>query len=274
MRLHTCRPLRLAMLVTFVITMAIAAQAQEAAAPQGLRVAVVSLARIEREYTTLRAQEESLGQWLRERRSLHEELANYVFLSSEAFQEVMSIIQKPRPLSEQDQARLEELRAISDEKDRRYGELRAKTDRTPAENEEFASLQEIYEARLNDINQSWKQSMSELDDRRQTAVAGLMATVQEAIKAEAEAAGYTLVLDADAVFFGGDDITAAVIARLNSEAGGGQQPAEGGGQQPAESGGQQPAESGGQSEGTGAQNGNGGAGAENGGQQGGEGGGQ
>ncbi len=259
MQLHTCRLSRLAMLVMFVIATALAAQAQEAAAPQGLRVAVVSLARIEREYTTLKAQEASLGQWLRERRSLHEELANYVFLSSEAFQEVVSIIQKPRPLSEQDQARLEELRAISDEKDRRYSELRAKADRTPAENEEFASLQEIYEARLNDINQSWKQSMSELDDRRQTAVAGLMATVQEAIKAEAQAGGYNLVLDADAVFFGGDDITDAVIARLNNEAASGEQPSETGGAQP---------------EGAGAQNGNGGAEADNGGQQGGEGGGQ
>lgn len=192
------------------------AHAQEAPA---LRVALVSLQKIEANFTALRTQEDTLGQWLQSQRSLHDELANYVFLSSADFAEVAEILKKPRPLSDEDQARLAELRAISDQKDARYVELRAKTDRTPAENDEFNSLQDILEARQADLARVRESIMSELDDRRKTALAGLMTRVDEAIKAEAEAGGYDLVLDATMVFLGGIDITDAVIARLNAEAG-------------------------------------------------------
>ena len=51
-----------------------------------------------------------------------------------------------------------------------------------------------------------------------------MGNVKDAIKAEAEAQGFDMVIDVDAVFFGGTDITEPVLARLNA----GQPAAEGG----------------------------------------------
>lgn len=205
---------RAALVLIAVLVFAGLSSAQEAPA---LKVAVVSLQKIEANYVALRAQEDSLDAWWQGQRSLHDELANYIFLSSADFAEATALLQKPRPLSEADQARLAELRAISDQKDARFVELRAKPDRTPAENDEFNSLQDIAEARQQDLAKVRETIMIELGDRRQTAVAGLMTKVNEAIKAEAEAGGYQLVLDASMVFLGGTDITDGVVARLNAE---------------------------------------------------------
>lgn len=193
-----------------------------------LKVALVNLQKIEANYVMLRTQEDTIGQWLQGQRSLHDELANFVFLSSADFAEATALMQKPRPLSEADQTRLAELRGISDQKDARFVELQAKTDRTPAENEEFNSLQDVVTARQEDLTRVRETIMTELGDRRQTALSGLMTKVNEAIKAEAEAGGYQLVLDAGVVFLGGTDITEAVLARLNAEAGGAATPTGGG----------------------------------------------
>lgn len=228
-RIHRSAP---ALAVALLLVVASVAQAQEAPA---LKVALVSLQKIETNYVALRAQESALEQWMQSRRSFHDEMANFVFLSSADFAEVKALMEKPRPLSEADQARLGELRAISDQKDARFVELRAKTDRTPAENDEFNSLQDILEARQQDLGRLREGIMTELGDRRQTALAGLMTTVNDAIKAEAEAGGYQLVLDAEVVFLGGTDITDAVIARLN--AGSGAAGGQGGGETGGETGG-------------------------------------
>lgn len=231
-----------ALVVALLLVLASVGHAQEAPA---LKIALVSLPKIEANYGALRTQEETLGQWWQGQRSLHDELANFIFLSSADFAEATALMQKPRPLSEADQARLAELRAVSDQKDARFVELRAKTDRTPAETDEFNTLQDIAQARQEDLSKVRDTMMAELGDRRQTALAGLMTKVNDAIKAEAEAGGYQLVLDAEVVFLGGTDITDAVIARLNAEAGtagaggGGTAGAETGGGEAGGEGGQQ-----------------------------------
>jgi hypothetical protein len=69
--------------------------------------------------------------------------------------------------------------------------------------------------------------MEELGTRRQSALSGLMDTVQQAIEATAEEGGYEVVLDADMVFFGGEDITDAVLEHLNDEITGDQADGEG-----------------------------------------------
>lgn len=178
-------------------------------------IATVSLARLQSNFGELRAREENLSHWLEERRTRYNELANYVFLSQKDFEEAVEILERPRPHSEENRQRLEQLRAISDERDRRFADLMAKAERTPQEAAEFNTLQETYEARAERLQSMQQEIMQELSQRRDREIEGLMGRVQDAIVETAEALGYTIVLDADAVFLGGEDITDAVLQRLN-----------------------------------------------------------
>ena len=179
------------------------------------KIATVSLARLQQDFGELRAREQNLGHWLEERRNRYNELANYVFLSQKDFDSAVELVEKPRPLSEQDRERLNELRTVSDERDQRFAALRAKADRTAQETAEFNTLQETYEARVETLQTMQQQIIQELSQRRDFEIDGLMQRVQDAIAETAEALGYPIVLDADAVFIGGDDITEAVLQRLN-----------------------------------------------------------
>lgn len=191
------------------------AVSQADGALEGNKVAIVSLARLQLNYGELRAREENLGHWLEERRARYNELANYVFLSQKDFEEAVELIEKPRPRSEENQQRLRELRDVSDERDQRFSDLRAKPERSAQEAAEFNTLQETYDARAETLQSMQQQIIRELSQRRDTEVEGLMGRVQDAIVDTAEALGYSIVLDADAVFFGGYDITDEVLQRLN-----------------------------------------------------------
>lgn len=183
------------------------------------RIAVVSLARIQANYSELRTQEQDLTRWFESRRSYHEKLATFVFLPKKEFEEALELARRPQPLSETDERRLAELRYISDKNDERFVELRAKTNRTAEETAEFNALQDMYDASAATLGSLQKGTLDELQQRRQSALVGLMDTVQQAIRETAEANGYTLVLDTDAVFYGGDDITNLILERLNGGAG-------------------------------------------------------
>ncbi|MBD3292103.1 MAG: hypothetical protein GF393_04205 [Armatimonadia bacterium] len=225
--------------IALAIVCACTAVAQDAAAA---KIAVVSLQRVQADYQSLHMQEDSLGQWLQQRKSYHDRLTNFVFLPKKEFEEALELVQQAPPLSEEDQQRLEELRRISDKNDERFCALRAKTDRTAEETAEFNALQDMYDASAQTLQAVQDRIMQEFGTRRQTALTGLMDTVKQAINEVAAEAGYDLVLDADMVFYGGEDITDAVVAKLNE---GVEQPAEDV-EQPAEDGGEQDQQGGGE----------------------------
>lgn len=179
------------------------------------QIAVVSLQQIQADYVQLQSQEENLGAWLQDRRDYHDRLTDFVFLSKTDFEEALELMRKPDPRSDDDQARLDELRGISESGEERYAELRAKPDRTAEEAAEFNTLQDMYDASAQTLQGVQQSIMEELSDRRETALAGLMDTVEQAIDETAQAAGYDVVLDADMVFYGGDDITDDVLTVLN-----------------------------------------------------------
>ncbi len=209
----------LVVLATWAYLGAGGAQAQVAG-----KVAVVNINQIQAQYGELQAEQQQLEKWLAEQRRTTNMLLDFVFLSAEHFQEVVNLLKKDQRTPEEQQ-RLTELQGISLEKDKRFRALEANTNRTPQEQDEFNSLQDIYRARAKTVDEMWQGVLAQLNERRQTAVSGLMGKVRDAIKAEAEAQGLELVLDADAVLYGGVDITEAVLARLNA----GQPAAAGGG---------------------------------------------
>ncbi|GEM_PF-5512675 len=187
--------------------------------PARPKIAIVSLARVQAGYTKLHEQEDALGAWLDQRRSFHDELTNFVFLPKRDFEEVVALMDKPRPLDATDQARLDELRRISDKNEARFSTLRSTATRSADETAEFNALQDLYDASVATLRTVQQSIVNDLGTRRETALAGLMDTVQQAVDKTARDFGYDLVLDADMVFFGGDDITDVVIELLNSGTG-------------------------------------------------------
>jgi Skp family chaperone for outer membrane proteins len=210
-------------------------------------IGVVDLARLQANYTELHDRERVLGQWLQAQRAFHDEAAHYIFLSERDFSEVLNLLGKPRPLSAEDEARLQELREVSNANDQRYLNLRAMTERDATQAAEFNQLQEMYEARATTLQEMQQSIMEELGERRETALSGLMTLVDEAIEAVAAEGGYQAVIDSDAMLYGGVDITDTVLERLNEMAAPAVTPpaaddaanedgAEGGGQQDGEGG--------------------------------------
>jgi len=204
---------RALMVCGLAIIVASGSFAQDTAAD--VRIAVVSLSRVQANYERLRSQEQDLGRWLEGRRSFHDRLTAFVFLPKKDFEKALDLVHRQEPLSDEDREQLEELRRISDRNETRFSELRAKTDRTTEETTEFNGLQDMYDASAETLQGVQQSIMNELGDRRQTALTDLMDTVERAIAETAQAGGYTVVLDAEMVFYGGDDITDDVLERLN-----------------------------------------------------------
>ena len=197
-----------------VVVMLVGATGSAPAQDEGFKVGVVSIDRVQQEYVDLQSEQQDLEKWLGAQRGFFNALTDYIFLSSENFDEARTLLKKTEP-SDEEKARLAELRTISDDKDGRFRELGAKTERTAQEEDEYNSLHDIFKARTLALDEMWRKTLAELSGLRETAVKTLMDKVKEAIAVEAQAQGMSLVVDADATFFGGTDITEDVLKRLN-----------------------------------------------------------
>ncbi len=179
----------------------------------GFKVGLVNIARVQKDYVDLQNEQQDLEKWLGVERGFFNTLTDFIFLSSDNFDEVKTLLKKTG-LSDEEKVRLAELRTISDDKDKRFRELGAQTERSTQEEDEFNSLQDVFKARTGMLDEMWKKTLTELTGMRDAAVTTLMDKVKEAISVEAQAQGMALVVDADATFFGGTDITEDVLKRL------------------------------------------------------------
>jgi Skp family chaperone for outer membrane proteins len=228
-----------------VVVMLVGTTGSAPAQDEGFKVGVVSIDRVQQEYVDLQSEQQDLEKWLGAQHGFFNALTDYIFLSSENFDEVRTLLKKTEP-SDEEKARLAELRTISDDKDGRFRELGAKTERTAQEEDEFNSLQDIFKARTLALDEMWKKTLAELSGLRETAVKTLMDKVKEAIAVEAQAQGMSRVVDADATVFGGTDITEDVLKRLNVAAAPAAAPAPAPAAAPAPAPAEAPAEGGGQ----------------------------
>jgi len=126
----------------------------------------------------------------------------------------------PKPIPQDKSQRLDELAALSQQKEQRFRELESKSPRTTEEADEFSTLREGFSGRQQQIQQLEiginQQHQQQVEQARQQ----LMRNVEQAIAEYAQQHGYDLVLDHAFVLYGGDDITRAVIDKLNPPAAG------------------------------------------------------
>ena len=203
-----------------LLTGLMAARGQEAEPqpPAGARVAFVDISAVSNEYQALQKKDAELKAWLTGRHDYLVSLQDYIFLSEDNFNEVLAILDQPKPIPDDKLKRLDELAALSAQKEQTFRELESKVPRTTEEADQFSTLREGMIARQQQIRQLENDINEEYQKRVKAARDELMRNVEEVIAQYAQENGYDIVLDRAFVLYGGEDITRAIIDRLNPPA--------------------------------------------------------
>ena len=184
-----------------------------------IRIALVDIARVNAEFNQLAQKRGEMQQWFQQQKAYLAELEDkYSYLSEQHFNEILDILRMPRPLKAEAATRREELRDLNDEKEARFLELRAKVDRSAKEQDEFNQLLEIAEARARQIDTIRQGLQTQLAQRQDDAQAQVITAMEQAVREVAAAGGYHVVLNKVFVLYGGEDITDAVLEKLNGQA--------------------------------------------------------
>jgi len=138
-------------------------------------------------------------------------------LTDEEQREFMDLLEMGAP-TEAREARLAELAQLSAQRERRLAELGQNENRTAEEEQEYTGLEQTHTRRvaeLTNLQLTLEQTVSDKHDELWGVVAD---SVAAAVQAVAEEQSLTLVLQKEAVLYGGVDITDAVVARLSAPA--------------------------------------------------------
>jgi len=181
----------------------------------GANVAFVDISTISTEYQALQEKDAELKAWLAGQGDYLQSLQDFIFLSEDNFNEALAIIDLPRPIPAEKVERLDELAALSLQKEQLFRELQSKSPRTTEEADEFSVLRECRDARQQQLAQLAATIDQQYQERITTAREQLMGNVEQIIAEYAQENGYDIVLDRAFVLYGGEDITRAIIDRLN-----------------------------------------------------------
>ncbi len=193
-------------------------QEAEPEPPAAAKVAFVDISTVSSEYEALQEKDAELKAWLAGQGDYLLSLQDFIFLSEDNFNEALAIIDLPRPIPADEVERLKELAALSAQKEKLFLELESKSPRTTEEADKFSVLREGRNARLQQLAQLEATINQQYQERITTAREELMRNVEKAIAEYAQENGYEMVLDQAFVLYGGDDITWAIIDRLNPPA--------------------------------------------------------
>ncbi len=208
--------------------------AQDAPAPAAtaVRIAIVDWAKLGQAWTLEIAESEAFYQWFTQRDQLLKELSRFTYLTESEFAEILRIYEQPPPWSAEDERLRQELQESNDARALEYDELKNTIDRTDQQQRRWRELSDMFEARRRQLVEVKQGMEADVDKRRKDLVMRLLDTKKQVTQQVAQGGGYTLVLAAEVVVFGGDDITEQVVAALNRDhpapEGGGE--AEGGGE--------------------------------------------
>ncbi len=190
-------------------------QEPEPQPPAAARVAFVDIPTVSSEYQALQEKDAELKAWMAGRYDYLESLQDFIFLAEDNFNEVLMIVDQPRPIAAEKVERLNELEALSLQKEQLHRDLESKSPRTTEEADKFSVLREGLFARQQQLLQLEATINQQYQERVTTAREELMDNVEEAIAQYAQENGYDIVLDQAFVLYGGEDITWAIIDRIN-----------------------------------------------------------
>ncbi len=215
------RTVTLAIAISILLATGLAAtwgQEAEPQPPAAAKVAFVDMLTISSEYQALQEKSAELEAWLAGQGDYLQSLEDFIFLAEDNFNEALEIVNMTKPIPDEKVKRLDELAAFSAQKEKRFRELESKSPRTTEEKDEFSTLREGLIARQQQLLRLETTINQQHQERVKTARKELMDKVEEVIAQYAQENGYDMVLDQAFVLYGGEDITWAIIDRLNPPA--------------------------------------------------------
>lgn len=138
-------------------------------------------------------------------------------LTDEEQREFMDLLEMGAP-TEAREARLTGLAEDSTQREQRLAELRQNESRTAEEEQEYTELEQTHNRRVAELTNLQLTLEQAVTDKHDELWALVTENVEAAIQAVAEEQSLTLVLQKEAVLYGGVDITDAVVALLSAPA--------------------------------------------------------
>ena len=135
-------------------------------------------------------------------------------LTDEEQQEFTDLLEMGAP-TEAREARLTELALLSSQREELLVELRQNENRTAEEEQEYTELEQTHNRRVAELTTLQLTLEQAVSDRHDELWQVITEGVEAAVQAVAEEQSLTLVLQKDAVLYGGVDVTDAVVARLS-----------------------------------------------------------
>ena len=210
------------LLTALVVSFALLALCASFAAAQTLKVAVVDIDLVSAQNKELTDRQAELGAWVTDKKNFLNAMQDFMFVSSDEFQEAARVYQIARPQWSEDQKRREaDLRKVSGDNEKKFLDLQAKPARSAEEQNQFNTLRDTFQARDRDLKAISKTFDDQLKVRREEVQGKLVTNVRAVIENLAKTRGYTLVLDKSAAYFAVapvDDITDDVLKGLNAAA--------------------------------------------------------
>ncbi len=182
-----------------------------------LVVGVIDLDQVGAKFQRKIQEEERLTQWYREQQQILEQLSDFLFVAAEEWEEAVEIHKQPaNAWTEAQQQRVGTLKEQGKKWEREFRNLEGKPDRNDDEQNRLNVIREILRGRQSDRQQLAMQVEGELKNKQVQLGAALMEPVQAAVNKIAADRGLTIVLEKRWVYFGGEDITEAVIELVNA----------------------------------------------------------
>lgn len=187
---------------------------------QTMKIAIVDIDLVSTQYKELTDRQQELGAWMNDKKSFLNVMQDFMFVSSDEFQEAGRIYQVPRTQwSEEQKKREADLRKVSGDNEKKLLDLQAKPSRTAEEQNQFNTLRDTAQARERDLNAISRAFDEQLRTRRDEVQGKLKTNVMSVITELSKTRGYTLVLDKSAAYYAVapvDDLTADVLKALNA----------------------------------------------------------
>ena len=203
--------------VVGVALLVVATGAAALAAAPASEVGVVDIEQIYASHPRLQELNQRFAEFRQQQEAQLQQMFQTRLLTDEEQQEFTDLLEMGAP-TEAREARLTELALLSSQREELLVELRQNESRTAEEEQEYTELEQTHNRRvaeLTTLQLTLEQAVSERHDELwQVITEG----VEAAVQAVAEEQSLTLVLQKDAVLYGGVDVTDAVVARLSGSA--------------------------------------------------------
>ncbi|MFB3883226.1 MAG: OmpH family outer membrane protein [Armatimonadota bacterium] len=196
------------------VVFAASAPSAWAAAAEAPKFGVVDMEQLGRDYRQMQELNQQFQDFQAEQESRLKQSYDTRLLTEAEAQEYSDLTSTAAP-TEANRNRLKELQGLSATREQRLQDLQTKQERTPEDEAEMKQWNDLYQQRMGELttlrNQLEKSRQERFDELNKI----ITDSVNNAIREVAEAQKLPIVVRKEMVLYGGEDITSAVLLKLN-----------------------------------------------------------